>query len=149
MFRALVNIWLARVSAGLLSAGEARGIRRTSDGGPAAGLRTLAPDRHNLTSGAITMNRIYCIRRLAGVLVGLAGALVAFAAAAPAALAVRVPPPGGSGGTPPPAPVTVVAGGMPGWLITLIVIGVALLAATLAVLLDRARARRHSVTAAA
>jgi hypothetical protein len=89
------------------------------------------------------------IRRLTGVLAGLAGILVAFGAAAPSALAVHVPPPGGSGGAPPPAPVTVVAGGMPGWQITLIAIGAALLAATLAVLLDRARARRRSVTVTA
>jgi hypothetical protein len=38
---------------------------------------------------------------------------------------------------------------MPGWQITLIAIGAALLAATLAVLLDRARARRRSVTVTA
>jgi hypothetical protein len=38
---------------------------------------------------------------------------------------------------------------MPGWQIALIAVGAALLAATLAVLLDRARARRHRVTAAA
>jgi hypothetical protein len=38
---------------------------------------------------------------------------------------------------------------MPGWRITLIAIGAALLAATIAVLLDRARAtRRNAVTAA-
>jgi hypothetical protein len=45
---------------------------------------------------------------------------------------------------------TVVTGGMPGWQITLIAIGAALLAATVAVLLDRARAaRRKAITAAA
>jgi hypothetical protein len=38
---------------------------------------------------------------------------------------------------------------MPGWQITLIAIGAALLAATVAVLLDRARAtHRHAVAAA-
>jgi hypothetical protein len=45
---------------------------------------------------------------------------------------------------------TVVTGGMPGWQITLIAVGAALLAATLAVLADRARAsRRAAATAAA
>lgn len=94
------------------------------------------------------MNRICSIRRFAAVLAGLAAALVAFGAAAPAALAVNVPPPGMSGGGPVPAdPVSAVAGGMPGWQITLIAIVAALLAATLAVLLDRARTRRHTMTA--
>jgi hypothetical protein len=99
------------------------------------------------------MNRIYricSIRRFAGALAGLAAALVALGAAAPAALAVNVPPPAMSGGAPvPPAPVSVVATGMPGWQITLIAIGAALLAATLAVLLDRTRAKRHTTTAPA
>jgi hypothetical protein len=45
---------------------------------------------------------------------------------------------------------TVVTGGMPGWQITLIAVGAALLAATVAVLADRARAsRRRAATAAA
>jgi hypothetical protein len=99
------------------------------------------------------MNRIYDIRRLAGVLAGLAGFLAVFGVSAPAAFATHVPPPGAGGDAPPPdpatVPATVVAGGMPGWQIALIAVGAALLAATLAVLLDRARARRHRVTAAA
>ena len=58
-------------------------------------------------------------------------------------------PPGGSGGdvTTPPPPLqvhTVVAGGMTGWQIALIAIGAALLAATIAVLLDRARTARRN-----
>ena len=45
---------------------------------------------------------------------------------------------------------TVVVGGMPGWQIALIAVGAALIAATVAVLADRARtARRKSATAAA
>ena len=49
-----------------------------------------------------------------------------------------------------PAVHIVVAGGMLGWQITLIAVGSALLAATFAVLLDRARAtRRNAITAAA
>jgi hypothetical protein len=121
------------------------------------------------------MNPVRHIRRLAGVLAGLAAAMLAFAAAAPAALAsgpgpLPLPPPirekhpsqlpghvGGPvlgprhAGYPPISHVhTVVTGGMPGWQITLIAIGAALLAATVAVLLDRARAaRRKAITAAA
>jgi hypothetical protein len=45
---------------------------------------------------------------------------------------------------------TVVVGGMPGWQIALIAAGVALLAAAIAVLFDRARAsHRKAVTATA
>ena len=82
------------------------------------------------------------IRRLAGILAALAIALLAATAVAPAAFAKPIPPPGG-GATPPPAP-TVVIGGMPGWQIALIALGAAVLAAAVAVFLDRARtARRH------
>jgi hypothetical protein len=49
-----------------------------------------------------------------------------------------------------PAVHIVAASGMSGWQITLIAVGSALLAATFAVLLDRARAaRRNAITAAA
>ena len=90
------------------------------------------------------MNRI---RRLAA---APAGVLLAFAGAAPAALAQQFPPrpPGWDRHSPlPPShwdepvniPVrTVIIGGMPGWQIAVIAIGAALLAATAAVLLDRA-----------
>jgi hypothetical protein len=45
---------------------------------------------------------------------------------------------------------TIVAGGMPGWQIALIAIGAALLAATVAVLVDRGRAaHRNTIRAAA
>jgi hypothetical protein len=94
------------------------------------------------------------IRRLTAALTGLAGALLAFAAVAPAALARAFPPrPPGWDKHPPPLGAgihTVVAGGMPGWQIALIAIGAALLAATVAVLADRARAaHRKTITAAA
>ena len=97
------------------------------------------------------MNAIRHIRRLPGALAGLAGVLLAFGAT-PALAMIRVPGPGGdpSGALPltPAVTRTVVTGGMPGWQITLIAIGAALLAATIAVLLDRARAiRRNAVTA--
>jgi hypothetical protein len=94
------------------------------------------------------------VRRLTAALAGLAGALLAFAAVAPAALARPFPPrPPGWDKHPPPLGAgihTVVAGGVPGWQIALIAIGAALLAATVAVLLDRARAaHRKTITAAA
>jgi hypothetical protein len=107
------------------------------------------------------MNGIRRIRRLASVLAGLAGVLLASAAAVPAAFAGTdpIPDPGGYIGdpyigTPPVAPVPatvvrVVSTGMPGWQITLIAIGAALLAATVAVLLDRARAARRQPVATA
>jgi len=96
------------------------------------------------------MNRMSSIRRFAAALAGLAATLMALGAAAPAALAVNVPPPAESGGgSAPSAQVSVVAGGMPGWQIALIAIGAALLAATLAVRVDRARAKRHTATAPA
>jgi len=92
------------------------------------------------------------IRRLAGMLAALAAALLAAATAAPAAFAIPVPPMGGGDGTvaPPPPVQTVVAGGMPGWQIALIAIGAAILAAAVAVFLDRARAaRRHQAALSA
>ncbi len=93
------------------------------------------------------MNRIH---RCLSVLAGLSGALLALAVAAPAAHATLPPPePGGPATMPPPAIYTVVTGGMPGWQITLIAAGAALAAAVVAVLLDRARAARRSVTARA
>jgi hypothetical protein len=85
------------------------------------------------------------IRRFATLLAGLAGAVLAFAAAAPPALATMPPPdPGRPAVAPAPAIHTVVAGGMPGWKITRIAAGAALFAAVLAVLADRAlSALRH------
>jgi hypothetical protein len=100
------------------------------------------------------MNVIRRIRRFAGVLAGLTAALVAFGAT-PAFATLPPPEPSGQGGAPVPpgsAPVqvhTIVAGGMPGWQIALIAVGAALLAATAAVLADRARASRRKATAAA
>ena len=95
------------------------------------------------------MNPICRIRRIAGILAGLACAWLGLAVAAPAAFAMPLPP-GGSGGgvtTPAPPPVqvhTVAVGGMTGWQIALIAIGAALLAGTIAVLLDRARTARRT-----
>jgi type IV secretory pathway VirB2 component (pilin) len=119
------------------------------------------------------MNPLRHIRRAVGALAGLATALLALAAFAPAAFASGQPPvplagngkhqvlpPGHVAGpvlSPghtwyPPAPHvhTVVVGGMPGWQIALIAIGAALAAATAAVLFDHARSgrRRPASTAA-
>ena len=93
------------------------------------------------------MNPIRRIRRIAGALAGLAGACLVLAVAAPAAFAMTVPPFGVSGAITTPAPPqvqvhTVVVGGMAGWQIALIAVGAALVAATIAVLLDRARTAR-------
>ena len=87
------------------------------------------------------MIRIQHIRRLTAVLAGVACALLASAALAAPSFAM-VPPPDA-----PPSLVTatVVGGGMPGWQITLIAVGAALLTATAAVLLDRARAARRNM----
>ena len=95
------------------------------------------------------MKRIKRIRRCAGVLAALAGTLIAVGAAAPAALALTVPPgPDRPAVLPPSVQIhTVVTGGMPGWQITLIAVGAALLAAAAALLLDRARAARRHVNA--
>jgi hypothetical protein len=137
-------------------------IRRTSDSGHATRLPTLRCDRSHHQPKEIIMNGIRHIRRLAGLVAGLAAVLLASAAAVPAAFAATNPipdPPGYVGdpyiGTAPVAPVpattvhVINTGGMPGWQITLIAIGAALLAATVAVLLDRARAtRRNPATAA-
>ncbi len=108
------------------------------------------------------MNGIRHVRRLASVLAGLAGVLLASAAVVPAAFAGTnpIPDPPGYIGDPyigthlvTPVPATTVhvinTGGMPGWQITLIAIGAALLAATVAVLLDRARATRRNAVIAA
>jgi hypothetical protein len=97
------------------------------------------------------MNRIHHIRRIRhfiGVLAGLVGVVLVLSATAPAALATLAPPdPAGPAVLPAPTH-TVVVGGMPGWQITLIAVGAALLAATVAVLLDRARAARHATASA-
>ena len=91
------------------------------------------------------MNPIRRSRRIAGTLAGLACACLALAVAAPAAFAMTVPPVGVSGAVTTPAPPqvhTVVVGGMAGWQIALIAVGAALVAAAIAVLLDRARTGR-------
>ena len=82
------------------------------------------------------------LRRICAVLVALAGAAVTLAAA-PAAFAERLPPPDCCTTVQAPAPA-LTGGGMPGWQITLIAVGAALVAATAAVLVDRAWAARKA-----
>ncbi len=110
------------------------------------------------------------IRRSATILAGLASALLAAITTASAALASTSPgpagpaapglapvnpprPPGWNKHPPLPGPARVhaaLATGMPGWQITLIAIGAAVLAAAVAVLINQARtARRHATTSAA
>lgn len=119
------------------------------------------------------MKPIRRIRRVAAAVAGLVCAWLGLAMAAPAAFAaLKVPPPGSGppgisvlheppgAGKHPPLPLghvtgpvyqvhTVVVGGMPGWRIALIAVAAASFAATVAVLLDRARTRRKSAPAAA
>ena len=76
----------------------------------------------------------------------LAGAVLAFGAAAPAAFAILPPEPGRTGDTAPVVIHTVIVGGMPGGKIILIAAVAAALATVAAVLLDRARATRRHMT---
>ena len=81
----------------------------------------------------------------------LASALIIPAAYARTTM-IPHPDPGWDGGTIPSTPLpgnagVVPGGGMAGWQITLIAIAAALIAATAAVLLDRARAARRSAPA--
>jgi hypothetical protein len=90
------------------------------------------------------------LRRVAAVLAAVACALLAWAAAAPAAFATPtpLPPPGGPYGpaTAVPVPATIIrvvtTGGMAGWQITLIAAGAALAAAATVMLIYRPRASR-------
>ena len=97
----------------------------------------------------VVMNPIRRICQSTVIAAGLAVALLTSGTLSPAANAIIVPPPGGPAG-PVNVPTqlhNVAAGGMPGWQITLIATGAAILAAAAAVLLDRAHtARRHLTT---
>ena len=92
------------------------------------------------------MNRIRAIGRRIVLLAGLVTALVAGAGALPAF--ARQFPPGSAGQAPAstvPATAYAVGGGMPGWQIVLIAVMAALVAAVVAVLVDRAHAARRRV----
>jgi hypothetical protein len=86
------------------------------------------------------------LRRITAALAAVTCGLLAMAAAVPAAVAAIIPVPDGPyGPAVPPGSVPVIAAdGMPGWQITLIALASALIAATAAVFLDRARASRRS-----
>jgi hypothetical protein len=140
------------------------GIGKTTYSGRAACPVTVGIDRSHSEPKETVMNPIRNVRRVAGVVAGLACAWLGLAMAAPAAFAVTHPTPGPAGfltpgapgfPVPPPGPSavqvhTVVVGGMPGWQIALIAIGAALFAAIAAVLADRSwAARRRPATVAA
>ena len=110
------------------------------------------------------MNRIHHrlhVRGIAAVLGAFAVGALALVTGAAAAFAHPDPPmPGPAAPGPLPAPPgwnkhlplpvhahTAVVGGMRGWQITLIAIGAAILAATLAITLDRAHTGHRSMTA--
>ena len=95
------------------------------------------------------------LRRFAAILAAVTSGLLASVAIVPAAFA-RIEPDPGEGyvstrvARVPATTVRVVtAGGMPGWQITLIALGAALLAATAAVLLSRALSARRTPSLAA
>ena len=87
-------------------------------------------------------NIVRPVTRLAAAAVALLAGLLA----APAAFASDAPPPGiGDTSTSTTSPVvhTVTVGGTPGWQIALFIVGAAVLAAVIAVLLDRTRTARR------
>ena len=87
-------------------------------------------------------------RRIFAAVVTLAGTVLALATA-PAAFAHPLPPADCCTSGTATGVTFITEGGMPGWQITLIAVGAALIAAVLAVLLDRAWAARktHPATA--
>ncbi len=85
------------------------------------------------------------LRRVAAFLAAVSCAVLASAAAA---ASVRIVIPDDGPAVPAPAVRVVIKGGMAGWQITLIALGAALVAATAAVLLVRARAVRQDASAA-
>ena len=106
------------------------------------------------------MNHFQFVRRTATVVLAICSSLLSFALFAPSAFAMipgarsyangRFPSLARTQPTvsqPHPTVVhTVITAGMAGWLITLIAVGAALLAATVAVFMDRARAAHRRLT---
>jgi hypothetical protein len=94
------------------------------------------------------MTRTRIIHRVVRSLAGLAATVLAITAGAPAAFAYPIPPHGGPTGPvrTPPTVHAVVVGGMPGWQITVIAAGAAILAAILAVAIDRVHAAHRQFT---
>jgi len=94
------------------------------------------------------MNTTHRIRHLISILAAGACALLAFAGTSPAQAETTSVPHYGPPASVAPAQVpTVIAGGMPGWQIALIALAAALCAATMAVVLDRARSARRAASA--
>ena len=94
------------------------------------------------------MNTTHRIRHFIGILAAGACALLAFAATSPArAETTSVPHYGPPANVAPAQAHTVIVGGMPGWQIALIALAAALCAATVAVVLDRARPARRVASA--
>jgi len=90
-----------------------------------------------------TIRRIF---RPATRVAAAAAALLSGIIGAPAAFASLVPPPGTGDTSTPAAPVTVhtvTVGGTPGWQIAVFMVAAAVLAATVAVLVDRMRTSRR------
>ena len=115
-----------------------------SRSGTRACRHTVAFPTHPRAEKETVMNPIRYIRRIAAVLVGLAAAVLAATPAFATAGARSRRRIRGAGLVPAQIQYrTLVAGGMPGWQIALIAVGAALLAATVAVLADRARACRQ------
>lgn len=97
---------------------------------------------------AATRHAAARLRRFVAALAAITCVLLASASVVPAASATEDPP-GGAPLTPVPAPTGQVAvGGMAGWQIALIALAAALIAATTAVFVDRARTARQGATAA-
>jgi hypothetical protein len=102
------------------------------------------PGTHRLTAARKAGARL---ARLTAVLAAITGSLLVTATAA-----FANPIPVGDGGTTPVAPVpattvrVITPGGMAGWQIALIALAAALVAATAAVLVDRARTARRTAT---
>jgi hypothetical protein len=111
----------------------------------------------------VVMKHIHFVRRTTSVVLAICSGLLSFVLFAPSAFGLmanfrtyangRAPSlPAAEPAVSQPHPTivhTVVTGGMAGWLITLIAVGAALLAATVAVLMDRARAAHRELTVSA
>ena len=95
------------------------------------------------------MHIIKRLRTFAAAAAGLGIMLAALAGTASASTGLLPPPEPDGAAQPAPIVHTVVVGGTPGWQIALIAIGAALVAATAAVLMERARSARRQVNAAA
>jgi len=142
-----------RADAGISTPGtsSAHGIGPDRRVRHAGGSQRIRLHDRSATTSTVPRNRIHhprLITRFAAVVTALAGAVLAFGAAAPAAFATLPPPePGRTGDTASVVIDTVIVGGMPGGKIILIAAAAAALAAVAAVLPDRARATRRHKTA--